>query len=119
MKKKNIKTWIIAAVIAAAVIALSVDWGTKQNLDEFAQCLTDNGAVMYGTYWCTYCKAQKADFGESFEFIDYVECTEEKEECIEKEIDGFPTWIIDGENYQGKQPLQKLSELTGCELPEE
>jgi hypothetical protein len=112
------KTIILAATLAVAVLALAMDWTEKPNLDGFAQCLTEKGAVMYGTYWCKYCNAQKADFGESFNHIDYVECTEETEECILKEIDGFPTWIIGGEKYAGKQPLEKLSSITGCELPE-
>jgi hypothetical protein len=30
--------------------------------DEFAQCITDSGAVFYGTEWCSHCKNQKALF---------------------------------------------------------
>jgi len=27
--------------------------------DEFAICLTDSGAVIYGTEWCGHCRDQK------------------------------------------------------------
>jgi thiol-disulfide isomerase/thioredoxin len=27
--------------------------------DEFAKCLTDNGAKFYGAFWCPHCQAQK------------------------------------------------------------
>jgi hypothetical protein len=30
---------------------------------EFAQCLSDKGAVFYGAFWCTHCKSQKQMFG--------------------------------------------------------
>ena len=34
-----------------------------EDLDAFAQCLTDKGLVLYGTYRCGYCNQQKAMFG--------------------------------------------------------
>ncbi|MBW2967652.1 hypothetical protein KY362_04145 [Candidatus Woesearchaeota archaeon] len=86
--------------------------------DEFAQCLTEKGAVMYGAYWCSHCKAQKRDFGEAFQYINYVECTEDKDVCTDAGIKGFPSWVIDGKVYSGRQPLERLAELTQCELPE-
>lgn len=86
--------------------------------DEFAKCLTEKGAVMYGTYWCSHCNAQKRDFGQSFQFISYIDCSVYKKMCIDNEIDAFPTWTANGVKYEGKQKLEKLSELTNCRLPE-
>lgn len=112
----KLKTKIILLIL---IVLLAISGCSKKSdiPDSFAQCLTEKGAVMYGTYWCSYCNAQKRDFGDSFEFVNYVECTEEKNRCIEDGIEGFPTWIINGIKYEGKQRLSKLSDLTGCELP--
>lgn len=84
--------------------------------DSFAQCLSEKGAVMYGAYWCSHCKNQKEMFGSSFEFVNYVECTEEELKCTSDGIEGYPTWIINGRKYPGEQSLSSLSSLTGCEL---
>ena len=32
---------------------------------------------MYGAYWCPHCQAQKKVFGESFQYVPYVECTQQ------------------------------------------
>ncbi|MBW3011859.1 hypothetical protein KY311_01620 [Candidatus Woesearchaeota archaeon] len=107
---------MITMLIVLAVVASNNK--PKTNYNTFAQCLTEKGAVMYGTYWCSHCNAQKEDFGDAFQYIDYVECSDEKEKCIENGIQGFPTWIINNEKYPGRQKMETLSELTGCELKE-
>lgn len=91
----------------------------KPNYDSFAQCLTEKRAVMYGTYWCGHCKDQKEMFGESFQYINYVECTEKQQTCDDAGITGYPTWIIKGEKYSGVQQFYKLAGLTQCEIEPE
>ncbi|MFC1741125.1 hypothetical protein ACFL3V_01135 [Nanoarchaeota archaeon] len=117
MKPVKIRfTWVLVLlvlVIAGVVYARS---RPVEGLDGFAQCLSEKGAVMYGTYWCSHCNAQKADFGDAFSHIEYVECSDQKELCAENDVQGFPTWIIDGAKYEGRQPLSRLSALTGCDL---
>lgn len=88
----------------------------KTGNPEFAQCLTDKGVKMYGTEWCQHCKNQKELFGDSFKFVDYVDCDGNKDECTAAGIRGYPTWIINGEQYAGEQKLSKLAELSECEL---
>ena len=41
--------------------------------DVLANCLTEKGAVMYGTEWCSHCQNQKKSFGKSFEYIDNLD----------------------------------------------
>ncbi len=116
------KGFLITAIVVATVLIITsyviANNKTKPNYDEFAKCLTEKGAVMYGVYWCHYCNLQKKELGDSFKFINYVECSEEPDKCTQKEIDGFPTWVIDNVKYEGKQPLQRLSSLTECKLKE-
>ncbi|OGD09202.1 hypothetical protein A2397_04435 [Candidatus Amesbacteria bacterium RIFOXYB1_FULL_44_23] len=88
-------------------------------LDDFAKCLDQKGAVMYGAYWCSHCQSQKKTFGDSFKFIKYVECTQQTQLCQEKNVSGYPTWeFADGTKLEGEQPLDQLSKTTGCQLPQ-
>lgn len=84
--------------------------------DLLAQCLTDNGVVMYGTEWCPHCKDQKDIFGSSFQYINYVDCDEDGPICQAAKVGGYPTWVINGNNYPGGQSLDKLAGLAGCDL---
>ena len=63
--------------------------------DSFAKCLTVKGFSMYGAEWCPHCKDQKALFGDSFKYINYVECPQNTNLCLAKGIQGYPTWIIE------------------------
>lgn len=93
--------------------------------DTFAQCLTDEGAIMYGAFWCQHCAKVKASFGDSFKKVNYVECDPKGEKaqpqvCIDKEIEAYATFIFkDGSRLVGEPTLQQLSEKTGCVLPED
>ncbi|GBE20230.1 MAG TPA: hypothetical protein ENG87_00585 [Candidatus Pacearchaeota archaeon] len=84
--------------------------------DNLAICLKANNVKMYGAEWCGYCKKQKALFGDSFQYIDYVDCDKNRETCSAERISGYPTWEIGGQKYSGVQSLRRLSELSGCEL---
>lgn len=85
-------------------------------LDSFAQCLTNKGAVMYGAEWCAHCQNQKKMFGESFRYINYVECPQDPQKCLAAEIGGYPTWIINGEKLIGEQNMEILSQKTNCQI---
>lgn len=88
-------------------------------LDEFAQCLTESGAVMYGTGWCGHCQNQKAAFGESFRYVQFVDCDESRDECLEAGVESYPTWVFaDGTNVTGVASFDILSAKTGCTFAE-
>jgi hypothetical protein len=96
---------------------------TSPVLDEFAQCLTDSGAIFYGAYWCSHCNAQKREFGASAPLLPYVECATsdgdgQSQTCKEAGIEAYPTWVFpDGSRQEGRVPLTTLAEKTQCELP--
>ena len=86
---------------------------------DLAQRLRDNGAKMYGAFWCGHCFEQKETFGrEAQAALPYVECYPNGYEgpqsiapaCKEANIDGFPTWIINGEKLEGDWPLESLEQ---------
>ncbi|NQU78848.1 hypothetical protein HQ545_03705 [Candidatus Woesearchaeota archaeon] len=111
--------WVVLVVVLLLIgSGYAINREDPTDYTEFAKCISEKGAVMYGAYWCSHCKAQKEEFGDAFEHVNYVECTENPDACTNAGIDGFPTWIINNEKYPGKQQFSKLSSLTGCSLPE-
>jgi hypothetical protein len=121
---KSIKLWGVI-LMAACIVALAAFSSftsfvirteniTIPTAETLAQCMTEKGAVMYGTEWCGHCTNQKKAFGAAFEHISYVDCEKELDACQEKGILYTPAWEIDGELKYGEMSLRSLSGLTGC-----
>ena len=121
MTNKNIFFLIIGLLILGTIITI-ISRPAESNIsstkyDTFAKCLASKNLTMYGTIWCSHCKAEKARFGDSFKYVPYVECTENPNLCLEKGVEDYPTWIDEnGLKYVGEQGLEKLSQISGCEL---
>jgi len=104
-------------VIGAPLLGNLISIGPKEyDLDSFAQRLTEKGAVMYGLGTCSHCNEQKELFGDSFQYINYVECSIEQSVCREKGIEYVPAWEVNGEIVVGKHTLEELSEMYDCPL---
>jgi len=118
------KTSAIIGGVGLVVVA-GIAWGIffreaspAGAYDTLAQCLTEKGAVMYGAEWCPHCQNEKKAFGDSFRFVSYVECPDDPQKCLAAGINGYPTWIFpDGRKLEGEQGLKKLSQESGCVLP--
>ena len=133
-KKKKVlgvttQGWIQIIVIAIAVIfaffltlgagygdGIGTTYNGQTSTAEFATCITESGAVFYGTDWCSHCNNQKQLFGEHFEKVKFVNCDESRDLCVLAGIEAYPTWIIDGEHHLGTKSLGNLGILTGCEV---
>ena len=112
-KKSKWKIYLgIAGMLIIAIIAYSVYSATRAGpYDNFAKCLTEKGAVIYGAIdWCKFTQAQKGMFGNSWKYLNYQDFT--KLQGIRK----TPTWVINGKWYENVQTFDKLSELTGCKI---
>lgn len=96
----------------------------QSNLDKFAMCLNDSGAVMYGSQSCENCREQNEFFEDSTQYLNYVECDKyakntEYKTCDTLQINAYPTWIFKDNSYLvGKQTFKALSEKTGCIAPQ-
>jgi glutaredoxin len=112
MKTVYIVIFGLIAVAGVLMYALSA----PGSHDDFARCLSEKDVVMYGADWCSHCQNQKRMFGSSFRYVNYVECPQNQEICTSAGVRAYPTWVINGTNYEGEQPLQRLSSLTGCPL---
>ncbi|MEK7589210.1 MAG: hypothetical protein AAB479_01080 [Patescibacteria group bacterium] len=141
MKSKYL---IIIGISVAAIIASILLYPQQQangELDAFAQCLAEKGITMYGADWCPHCQNEKKAFGDSFRLVPYVECPDDPQKCLAAGINGYPTWVfpassarldpaslasrraeraggLDGKKLEGEQGLEKLSQESGCILPD-
>ena len=91
---------------------------TKESI-ALAKYLKYKGVVKYSAYWCPNCLDQSELFGkEAYKELNVVECARDGKNsqtklCIDKKIEGFPSWEINGNIIIGVQPLKELAELTG------
>ncbi|MCL4404961.1 hypothetical protein M1295_00045 [Patescibacteria group bacterium] len=120
------RSWIIVGILALIVVLAvifviysgSKPVANSTALDSFAKCLSQKGFTMYGLYSCPHCQEEKALFGDSFQYVNYVECSSNPDECTAKNVNAVPTWIgPDGKTYVGTQSLQNLASVSGCTLP--
>ncbi|GMH25163.1 hypothetical protein Nepgr_027006 [Nepenthes gracilis] len=90
-----------------------------------ARHLRSTGAKMYGAFWCSHCLEQKEMFGrEAAKLLDYVECFPDgyrkgvkmAKVCVDASIDGFPTWVINGQVLSGEQELSNLARASGFNI---
>ncbi len=113
--KKIFLIWIFSIVFFAGCTQQT----PANNLDEFAQCLTSKWAIMYGSKTCPHCLKQKEMFGESFQYITYVECTQEAERCGNELKWSVPAWkFADGTLVEWLQEFSVLATKTNCVLPQ-
>ena len=122
--------YLLASVVVAFVVLIALMFFSTKPVEgtdytEFAQCVANSGAKMYGAWWCSHCNNQKHAFGDSWKILEnkevYVECsTQTKTQiqiCIDEGIKGYPTWrFSDGTELSGELSFQSLSQKTGCSL---
>tara|TARA_B100000886_G_C20172770_1_gene386777 strand:+ start:130 stop:522 length:393 start_codon:yes stop_codon:yes gene_type:complete len=93
---------------------------TKESI-ALARFLSDQGVVKYSAYWCPNCLYQSELFGkEAYKELNVIECARDGKNsqtqlCIDKNIEGFPSWEINGKIIVGVQSLKNLSQLSGYE----
>ena len=123
--KTNTLIWFLVLILVIAGVIWLVLAPTKPGkLDAFASCIKESGATYYGAFWCPNCKNQEALFGRSAKLLPRVECSTpdgrgQLQVCQDADIKGYPTWdFANGTRESGTLPLERLSEVTGCLLPE-
>lgn len=104
--------------------ASQADNPTKQA--QLANCLTEKGWVMYSSFTCSACRAQRKAFGKAFKDIKMIECNpnapdNQVELCLKKKIKKTPTWILEknGEDIKRLESYQLLEDLASsaeCEF---
>jgi hypothetical protein len=128
--KNHMFAAIVVIILVTAILAITGGFSKLAELlgggngnvppgyyDDFAKCLTSKGVAMYGLKTCPHCLDQKKMFGSSFQYVTYVECSEQASLCRENGIEYVPAWEIAGNITTGARPLSELASQSGCALP--
>ena len=121
--KKSMKIIAVIVILVLAIIFFTRNREVEAGrYDDFAKCITDAGAVFYGSFQCIHCTTQKEMFGSSMHYVNYVECGPLRGPqtliCQQAGVNSYPMWDINGARYSGVQQLARLAELTKCQLPQ-
>ena len=121
--------WVGAVIVILFIVWIAATNRGPGELDAFASCIKDSGAVFYGAFWCPHCNNQKSMFGKSAKLLPYVECSTpdgqgQLQVCKDKSITNYPTWDFPPVapasttgRLTGEVKLETLAEKTGCPLP--
>ena len=101
--RKYVTISLLILILIFSIITINSYMKKPGKYDEFAKCLTEKGAVIYGNDYCQYTNKQLGMFGKSSKYLNYVKCSENKKLCDDKKIDTTPTWEIKGEMYEQVQ----------------
>jgi uncharacterized membrane protein len=121
----------IFMIVVVGIVAALITWQLQiragradYDLTELAQCMTENGVVMYGSFTCTSCARQRQIFGEAFQYVKEIECNPRGENaqtelCLEKDISHTPTFIreVNGDDVakiDGLQTPEDLAKFADC-----
>ncbi len=113
---------VVLLLIAAGIFYFSSSTSGPGLHDEFAKCLNEKGVKFYGAFWCPHCNKEKALFGNSMKYVNYIECSTPDGQgqlpvCSAAGIGSYPTWeFADGARVNGELSLEDLASKTGCKL---
>lgn len=113
---------LIGVLILTSLLLITACGGPSSSpeVQELTSCLINEGAKMYGAYWCPHCADQKAKFGADFKSALYIECSLPNRQgqtaaCQQAGIKSYPTWeFAGGERVEEVLSLKQLAERTGC-----
>ncbi|HLC75176.1 MAG TPA: vitamin K epoxide reductase family protein [Candidatus Nanoarchaeia archaeon] len=120
----KVSSWIVfVGIINIIPFILFNVGGETENYDALAQCMTQKGVLMYGSFRCGICAKTRAMFGDSFQYIKEIEChpqgkNPQTELCLEKKIEGTPTWMLVENGVEkravGFLSIDELRTFSGC-----
>jgi len=111
--KKN--SWVTVGIVIAVIILayFLINKPKPETPEAITKCIGEK-STLYVQLGCSHCKDQEDMFGDNLKYIKIIDCFYERDKCLEKEIAGTPTWIINGEKIEGVQTIEKLKELANC-----
>ncbi len=114
MQKKWMKLITPTIIILVILVAIVLIQGNKQETsEEIAKCIGEK-SELYVQLGCHACKTQEEMFGDSYQYLNVIDCFYERNKCIEKNITATPTWIISKKEYVGVQTIEELKNLISC-----
>ena len=107
---------IVGAIIIAGIIIYLQSYFIQDCSEEVAECIGKK-ATLYVQAGCHYCEIQEDKFGDKLELLNIVDCIENDEniqKCLDAEITGTPSWMINGKLHEGVYEIEELKNMTGC-----
>ena len=142
-KKLNVKSIaVVALLVVAAAGGFLLLRGEEVNYYDFTACMAEKKLIEIGSDTCLHCENEKRILGhEAFKQYDdagmYLRCNKDPVFCSQLGIRGTPTWYMPSptgkqinaqgslfqisgtyDEYLGELSISKLSEITGCPIPE-
>jgi len=124
--RKLIFASLVVVLVLVALVLFNIPTSQDVDYESLAKCVNDKGVNMYGSFRCGVCAKTRAMFGDAFQYINEIEChpqgeNSQTELCLDKEIEGTPTWILEpnGEEEDrriGFLTAVELAEFAGCEI---
>ena len=124
------KSWFVLILVLYTIpfVIFNLPSEEQQNLDLRTICLTQKGVTMYSSYKCGDCARVKNMLGDSFQYLNYVECHPQGENsqfaiCQEKGIEHTPTWVLEQNGQEVKRQegfltMAELEAFAGCDASE-
>jgi hypothetical protein len=112
----TLTTIFIVLAIAGILYYVTSIKSTGAAVSEDAVKYIGTHSVVYVQAGCIHCKEQEDLFGDSWKYINSVDCLsseENRQACILANITGTPTWVINGQKYEGRKTIAELENLTG------
>ncbi|MEK6917788.1 MAG: hypothetical protein AABW51_02465 [Nanoarchaeota archaeon] len=106
--------WIALAGILVVVgfgIFIMTRPSTPVTTEEVAKCIGEN-SILYVQLGCSHCKVQEDMFGNNSVYLNKIDCFYERDKCAD--IQGTPTWLVNGQKYEGVQSIEILRNITRC-----
>ncbi len=135
------KKLFLILLLGLAVLVSGCVAEPAKDYSSFTTCVTETGIQEYGAWWCPNCNRVKLTLGEdAWKNLDYIECDSkcvldengqfppeygcieghesQTDRCLEVGIQKYPSWVKDGQILYVGTDMNRIAEISGCELPE-
>ncbi len=85
----------------------------EKETQKFIECVNKTGLQLYGKLNSQVFLTQKEELGDLFDKIPFVDCLEDKEDCMGILL--VPAWKLNGQIYYGSFSKEILIKLMECE----
>lgn len=111
MKNQMIINILIIIIILS--IGLFIIFRGGHSEESTAKCIGEKTKIYVKT-GCPVCRRQEGVFGDNLKYLELIDCAVEPDKCIDDGIKLVPSWIINGNIYEGYKSIDELKKLTGC-----
>jgi len=112
-KKSTIIFAIVVIVIIAVIVAIIILKIAPKTEEQIVKCIASESRL-YVSRTCSHCAEQKQILGNYTSLFNMTDCLVSPEICSMEGITRLPTWIIDGQKYEGIKTIEQLKSMTGC-----